>query len=91
MIISLGSRIFLASTNLLMLIETGGMCLALSAHSPKAFTSLNLSPRSNFSFNSSLLIRFIDDLESFINCQVNQYYGYIKYFFDGLGSLLICV
>jgi hypothetical protein len=87
---SLGSRIFLASYNLLMLIEPG-MCLALNAHSPKAFTSLNLSPRSNFSFNSPLLVRFIDDLESFINCQVNQYYGYIKYFFDGLGSLLICV
>lgn len=47
---SLGSRIFLASSILLMLIEPG-MCLALNAHSPNAFTSLNLSLRSNFCFN----------------------------------------
>jgi NHL repeat-containing protein len=61
----------LASCMLLMLMEPG-TCLALNAHSPKAFTSLNLSPRSSFSFNSFLLIRFIDTLESYSLPLINQ-------------------
>jgi hypothetical protein len=55
---------FLASRILLMFIEPG-IRLASNAHSPKAFTSLKLSPRFSFDFNSSVSISLIAEVGSF--------------------------